>query len=108
VQAAGAWVHRDTMGGGNGGLVALRRAKKDGDTPFYRRAQGGGEADLRTKARESSPGRGMGSGGQQRRAAASWPKAERRCAGQRVKGERVALANVMYRSSRGDAWTDGR
>jgi hypothetical protein len=30
---------------------------------FYRRAQGGGEVDLRTKARESSPGRGMGSGG---------------------------------------------
>jgi hypothetical protein len=34
VQAAGARVHRDTMGSGNGGLVALCRMKKDGDAPF--------------------------------------------------------------------------
>jgi hypothetical protein len=30
---------------------------------FYRRAQGGGEADLRTKEGKISSGRGMGSGG---------------------------------------------
>jgi hypothetical protein len=51
VQAARAQVHRDTMGGDNGGLVALRHAKKDGDGPFYGRAQGGGSADLHTKAK---------------------------------------------------------
>jgi hypothetical protein len=59
----------------------------------------------------------MGSGtvkvrrGGRRRAAASGPVAERRCAGQRVNGEHVALAsgptNVMYRSCRGGAWTGG-
>jgi hypothetical protein len=32
-------------------------------TPLYRRAQGGEGTDLRTKAKGSSPGRGMGSGG---------------------------------------------
>jgi hypothetical protein len=63
VQAAGARVHRDTMGGGNGVLVALCRVKKDGDAPFYGLAQDGGEADLHPKAMESSPVRGMGSGG---------------------------------------------
>jgi hypothetical protein len=31
-------------------------------TPLYRRAQGGGGTDLHTKAKGSSPGRGMGSG----------------------------------------------
>jgi hypothetical protein len=34
VQAAGAQVHRDTMGGGNGGMVMLRRVKKDGDALY--------------------------------------------------------------------------
>jgi hypothetical protein len=34
VQAARAQVHRDTMGGGNGGVVMLCRAKKDGDALY--------------------------------------------------------------------------
>jgi hypothetical protein len=81
--------------------------------PFYRQARDGGRRFLRAKVR----GLSMGSGtvkerrGGRRRAAASGPMVARQCAGQRVNGERVALAsgsaNVMCRSSRGGAWTGG-
>jgi hypothetical protein len=51
--------------------------------PFYRRAQGGGGTDLRTKAKGTNPGRGMGSGEGPRRA---WAPARVRRRGQRSGG----------------------
>jgi hypothetical protein len=60
--------------------------------PFIAKLRVGEEGNLRTKAWKGSTRHDMGSGGGDDVRPVPWPMATRQCAGQWVRGERVAPA----------------